>query len=412
MRILHVVTAFPRSPDDVITPWLVELLRRLRAAGHEVEVFTSAYRGGGNRQFEGLAVHRFRYFPAAWEDLTHDEAVPERLKRGWRYRLAVPCYLLGGMLGIWRLCRRRRYDVVHVHWPMPHALFGWVARAAGGARLVTTFYGVELRWVKSTMPWLRPFLARAATSSDRAVAISQYTAREIREVADVPVTVIPYTTGLRDAAPAAAATPSARPAVDRSRGFTILFVGRLVARKGIPTLIEAARRLRATLPIRVVVIGEGPERPAIEALVAQAGLDGVVELRGRVPQDALARAYQEAGALALPAIVDARGDTEGLGVVLLEAMSFGTPVVASGIGGITDIVVHDQTGLLVPPGDPVALAGAIERLARDPALRQRLAHAGLRRFRDDFSWPALVQRWDDLYREAVTSPGAGAPARG
>ncbi|MBI2536383.1 MAG: glycosyltransferase family 4 protein [Gemmatimonadetes bacterium] len=411
MRILHVVTAFPRSPDDVIAPWLVELLRRLRAAGHEVEVLTSAYKGGGNRDFDGIPIHRFRYFPAAWEDLTHDEAVPDRLQRAWRYRLAVPCYVAGGVIGAWRWCRRRRYDVVHVHWPVPHALFGWVARAACGARLVTTFYGVELRWVKSTMPWLRGFLARAAKTSDRVVAISHYTAREIRELADVPIAVIPYTTGLSDSG-AASPTSTSRPGVDRSGPFTILFVGRLVARKGIPTLIEAVRRLRETCSIRVVLIGEGPERPALEAEVARAGLDGVVELRGRVPPDALARAYQEAGALVLPAIVDLRGDTEGLGVVLLEAMSYGTPVVASDLGGITDIVAPDQTGLLVPPGDPVALAGAIERLARDTALWHRLADAGRRRFRDDFSWPSLVRRWDDLYREAVRSPGSGAPARG
>ena len=74
MRILHVITAFPRSTDDVIVPWLVELLKHLRAAGHEVEVLTSAFKGGGNREFAGIPVHRFRYFPARWEDLTHEEA--------------------------------------------------------------------------------------------------------------------------------------------------------------------------------------------------------------------------------------------------------------------------------------------------------------------------------------------------
>ncbi len=407
MRILHVVTAFPRYPDDVITPWLVELVRRLRAAGHEVEVFTSAYRGGGNRELDGITIHRFRYFPAPWEDLTHDEAVPERLRRGWRYRLAVPCYVLGGMLGIWRLCRRRRYDVVQVHWPMPHALFGWVARAACGAHLVTTFYGVELRWVKSRMPWLRGFLARAARSSDRVVAISRYTAGEISELANVPITVIPYATGLGNtaAAPAAPAAP-----------FTILFVGRLVARKGIPTLIDAARLLAPALPIRVVIVGDGPERPALEAEVARAGLAKVVELRGRVSSQDLIHAYQQAGALVLPAVVDARGDTEGLGVVLLEAMSYRTPVVASDIGGITDIVIHERTGLLVPPGDATSLAGAIERLARDPELARRLGEAGYRLVREQFSWEAIVERWNEVYRGAVSSGaqsrGSAAPPRG
>ena len=195
MRILHVVTAFPRGPADVIVPWLVELIGRLRAAGHEVEVFTSAYRGGGNTDFRGIPVHRFRYAPARWEDLTHDEAAPDRMRRSLLYRVLPVAYVAAGVWAIWRLCRRRRYDVVHVHWPVPHALFGWAARRAGGARLVSSWYGVELRWVQSSLPWLRWFVRWALGISDVVVAISSYTAGEIARFARTPVRVIPYTLG-------------------------------------------------------------------------------------------------------------------------------------------------------------------------------------------------------------------------
>ena len=181
MRILHVVTAFPRSTDDVIVPWLVELLKHLRAAGHDVEVLTSAYKGGGNREFAGIPVHRFRYFPARWEDLTHEEAAPDRMRRSWRYRIMPPFYVVCGMWAAWRQGRRRRYDVVHVHWPVPHALFGWAVQRACGARMVTSWYGAELRWVKGSLPWLRPFVRWALAASDQVVAISSYTAREIAE---------------------------------------------------------------------------------------------------------------------------------------------------------------------------------------------------------------------------------------
>ena len=133
MRILHVVTAFPRGPEDVIVPWLVELIVRQREAGHDVEVFTSAYRGGGNTAYRDIPVHRFRYAPARWEDLTHDEAAPDRMRRSLLYKLLPLPYVLAGMWSIWRLCRRKRYDVVHVHWPVPHALFGWAAGGGGGS---------------------------------------------------------------------------------------------------------------------------------------------------------------------------------------------------------------------------------------------------------------------------------------
>jgi len=390
MRILHVVTAFPRFPNDIISPWLVEMLKRLRAAGHDVEVFAPAYRGGGNREFEGIPIHRFRYFPARWEDMTHDQATLDRLRRSPRYKIMPLFYVLGGVWAAWRLCRRRRYDVVHVHWPLPHALFGWAARRACGARMVTSWYGVELRWVKSSLPWLKRFLVWALRASDQVVAISSATAREITNLVPVSVRVIPYTVGFPEAAPGASL-----PRADDT--FVILFVGSLVERKGVRYLIDAVPLLPAHLPAKLVIIGDGAERSRLEAQVRQRGLEHRVEVRGRVAEQELRRAYAGASVLVLPAIVDARGDTEGLGVVLLEAMSYGVPVIGSDLGGITDIVIDGETGLLVPPQDSAALAAALERLATDRGLARRLGEAGGSHVRRHFSWPAIIAQWEECY---------------
>ena len=394
MRILHVLTAFPRSKDDVIVPWLVALLKRLQADGHEVEVFTSAYKGGGNQSFDGIPVHRFRYSFARWEDLTHDEATPDRMRRSLLYRILPLFYILGGLLGIRRLVRWRQYDIIHVHWPVPHALFGWMGRRASriAPRLITTWYGVELRWVQSSLPWLRGFVRWALRISDAIVAISSYTAREIARFAKAPVVVIPYTLPFADG------ESKARLSRTGGGGFQVLFVGRLVERKGVKNLIDAVQRLPADLRARLVVIGDGPEREGLEARVRDVALEGRVEIRGRVSDEELRAAYARSDVLVLPSILDARGDTEGLGVVLLEAMSYGVPVVASDIGGITDIVEHDKSGLLVPPGDPAALAQALERVARDPALASRLGTAGEQRVRRAFGWPEIMAQWDAVYR--------------
>ena len=251
MRILHIVTAFPRTSGDVITPWLVELLQRLRAAGHDVEVFTSAYKGAGDQVVDGIPVHRFRYFFRGWENLTHEETAPDRMRRSLLYRVLPLFFVAAGMLAIWRHVRRQHYDVIHVHWPMPLALLGWAAQRAHRAPLVSTFYGVELRWVKGSLRALKWLVRWAARRSDRVVAISSYTAHELRELADVPIEVIPYTTAL-----------PAPPSLPKATGGppVLLFVGRLVERKGVPYLIEAMGLLR-DLPIRLIVVGDGPERP-------------------------------------------------------------------------------------------------------------------------------------------------------
>ncbi len=393
VRILHILTAFPRYEGDVIAPWLVELLLRLTRRGHEVEVLTSAYRGGGNRSYAGILVHRFRYFPARWEDLTHDEAALQRIRRSLRYKLAAACYILCGILAARRLGRRKQFDVIHVHWALPHFLFG--RGAARGSPVVTTFYGAELSLANSSLPGLRRLLISAARRSDRTVAISRHTAGQVESLCGVRPEVIPYGVGLPVSAGGDREPLPSSPGGD----FSVLFVGRLVERKGVDILLRAAAQFSQSESARLglVIVGDGPERHRLESLARELELDRWVEFKGRVGNAELQRCYRSARVFVLPAIVDRRGDTEGLGVVLLEAMSYGIPVVASKTGGITDIVEDEINGLVVEPGDPAALAAALERLARDPALASRLGAAGRCTVESRFSWDAIVERWEQLY---------------
>jgi glycosyltransferase involved in cell wall biosynthesis len=395
MRILHLVTAFPRDERDIIAPWLIELIKRQRAAGHDAQVFAPSYQGSGDHLLDGIPVHRFRYFFARWEALTHDESAADRMRRSLLYRLMPAPFVLAGMFAVWRLCRRERYDVIHVHWPAPLALWGWAAKggAARPTAVVLTFYGIELRWVKRSIPFLKGFVRWACRRADRVVAISTETAREIRDLIDVPVEVIPYTTPFGDDHGARALSAG------DGKHTTILFIGRLVQLKGLAFLIEAAATLRGRVPTRIIAIGIGPERQRLEQLARERQVE--VEFRNKVPDAELRQAFLTSDMLVLPSIIDARGDTEGLGVAILDAMAYGLPAIASRVGGIPDIVEDGVSGLLVPPADPQALAHAIERLARDPAYARQLADAGRERLQTHFSWDVITKRWDAVYRSAA-----------
>lgn len=385
MRILVVSTAFPRDADDPTVKWLAEAIRRLRARGYAIEVFTSAYKGGGNTSLDGIPIHRFRYFFRKWENLTHEESAPDRMRRSLFYAMLPAFYLLFGSIAMWRLQRRERYDIVHVHWPLPHALFGWVARIARRrTRIIMQFYSIELRWVNQRMAILRGFLRRAIRTADRVVAISTATAREVSALAgaDVPIEIIPYAVEM----PEHRATPH-----DQA---TILYVGRLVERKGVAYLIDAATSLPDA---RIVIIGDGPERAALEGRAKERGVTDRVEFRGWVTPGELDGAYSSATVFALPAVVDKRGDTEGLGMVLLEAMSYYVPVVTTALGGITDIVENDKTGLTVPPNDAEALATALRRLIDDRTLAARLGTAGEKMIEERFSWPRIIDQFAGIY---------------
>ncbi len=397
MRVVHVVTAFPRSPGDPITPWLVELVRRQREAGLDASVLAPAWRGGPTAEaFPGIPVRRFRYAPAPLETLTHEETVPDRLRRRPASFGLLPGYLLGGI----RAAHRAGADgpeVVHVHWPMPHALFGAAARWGSGGRaaVVSSFYSVELNWVRRRIRPLTPFLRWTVESADAVTAISRSTARAVREIAPVPVSVVPYGAALEDTG-----EPPARPALSEPGRLRLLFVGRLVERKGVEVLVRALAELRTRRPAELTVIGAGEREASIRHTVLACGLGDAVRLAGSVPTEALARAYGDHDVFVLPAVVDAKGDTEGLGVVLLEALRFERPVVASDLGGIPDIVEPGRTGLLVPPGDPSALAAAIESLAQRPSEARAMARAGRARARERFGWDRVLRETARVYAEA------------
>lgn len=394
MRILHVVTAWPRDPQDVITPWLATLVEKQADRGHEVDVLTPAWRGLGDQPGARISVRRFRYAPALFERLTHEETVPDRLQRHPAYAALVPGYLAAGVSAARRLGRERRYDVVHVHWAVPHGLAGWAAaRAARGAALVTTFYGAEIRWAEKRFPPARAFL-RWYCPRSRLVAISESTRAMIAPYAGGrPIEVIPYGVPLPEAGPG--------PAVARGGPPRILFVGRLVARKGVGRLLEALTRI-VDRPWRLEIVGFGPERDPLERRAVTLGIADRVEFLGQVTSGELVAAYRRASCFVLPATLDERADTEGLGVVLLEAMSFGVPVVATRRGGIVDIVDDGRTGILVED-DPAAIARGIAGVLDDPGRALSLGEAGRSCVRERFGWDSIVDRLEAVYRSRLES---------
>ncbi len=400
MRVVHVATAFPRDGEDVITPWLVEMIRRSRERGIEAEVLTSSYRGSGDHRLSGIPVRRFRYAPSAWETLTHDETAPDRVRRSPLHAALVPLYLAGGCAAAWRMGRDAP-DLVHVHWPVPHALFGAAMRTASSGRtaLVCSYYAVEVNWVLHRMRWLRPFLRWSARTADAVTAISTSTADAVRKVSGRDPRIVPFAAALGEEE-ATGPGGTGRVPLASSGPLRLLFVGRLVERKGIEVLVRALPRLLEERDVRLTVVGEGEREASLRATARDAGVEDRVEFTGFVSREELSRRYASCDMFVLPAVVDRKGDTEGLGVVLLEALRHERPVVASRAGGITDIVEDGRTGWLVPPGDPAALARRILDVAGRPDDARRVARRGREVVEERFGWERILEGLGAAYREA------------
>jgi len=380
-------SVFARSETDAEVPWLRESLRRLRLTGMQIHVLAPSWRGLANHSIDGIPVYRFRYAPKPLEILTHDEGAPSKLaRRPWFQILAIP-YILMGAWACWRLCRRFKPDVIHAHWPFPHGLMAWPAGRFLGIPLVLNFHGAELLLTKR-YPWVAVALRFVLQRAQGIICNSSFTSSAVKKLHRVETRIIPYGTTI-----AYRGLP-ARP-LRENEVFNVLFVGRHIERKGIEYLIQAAELLSADR-FCIRIVGQGDLTDRLKGMAR--GLRHVV-FTGKLNSVELQEEYARAHCFVLPAIVDSKGDTEGLGVVLIEAAEAGLALVASDVGGIPDVVIHGKTGLLVAPRDSRVLAQTLIQLSEDDSLRQRLVINAQLHIRAHFDWDVITRKQISLYQE-------------
>ncbi|MGI8650423.1 MAG: glycosyltransferase family 4 protein [Rubrobacter sp.] len=394
MRVLFVTSTFPRSDDDDQVPWLLELALVLREKGIEIEVLAPTYAGLESHEVFGIPVHRYRYWRKPGEIVTHETGAMNKMGSGSGMLLPALSLVGAGVAAAARLARSRRYEVIHSHWPLPMGLPAQAGAWAstGDPRLIATFHGAEVALARRKSHY-RPVLKKLARNLDAAVANSRSTARTVEELTGVMPEVIPF------GPPRGAVDFSRESGEPRDAGLpAVLAVGRMIERKGFPVLVRAAEKLRGRA--RIVIVGGGEYEPAVRREIESRRVEDVVTLAGRLTNAELAAAYAGCAVFCLPAVFDSRGETEGLGVVLIEAMSHGKPVVASGIGGIPDAVEDGVTGLLVEPNDPGLLARRLLDVIEDGPLARKLGEAGRERARSLFSWDGVAAKHIALYERS------------
>lgn len=192
--------------------------------------------------------------------------------------------------------------------------------------------------------------------------------------------------------------PEPRSDASRNGAFETICVARLSPEKGHAGLIEAtARLLRNGLPVRLTLVGDGPDGEMLEALARDLGIAEQVTFAGRLDEAATLKAIAGADILVLPSFM------EGLPIVLMEAMALGVPVAASRVAGIPELVEEGRTGLLFDPANWAGLEHAIERLFRDPELRDKLAGAARLRVAEEFAYPDAAAPLIEHFRDPAAA---------
>lgn len=295
-----------------------------------------------------------------------------------------------------RLLREGRFDVIHLHEPFMPLLPYFVLHHSTTAN-VATFHAYSRNQLgyRHGRFLLRPFFARlhgriAVSATARSFIAQHFPSR---------YEIIPNGVDLER-------FQGATPRPELADGTpTILFVGRLDERKGFPTLLRAFARLRRQgIVARLVIVGAASDRQRgqYEQLIAAAEIPDIV-FTGYVPMSELPRFYQAADLVCAPS----RGG-ESFGMVLIEAMAAGKPIVATRIAGYQELVEHGREGLLVEPNDSEELAAALRLLLGDPGWRDEMGQAGRAKVRE-FAWPIVVQRILQEYDRAIGEFQHGAP---
>jgi glycosyltransferase involved in cell wall biosynthesis len=392
-RLLVLASTYPRWKNDHEPSFVHELARRLVDRFEVVVVCPHAPGAMRHEWLDGVRVERYRYAPARFETLVNDGGIVTNLRRTpWKW-LLVP----GFMFMQWAVARRevRARTTVHAHWIL---IPGLVARLLS-APFVVTSHGADLFALRGSVPMtLKRFVVRRCRALTVVSAAMQADADAL--LGNRRSQVSPMGVDLRESF-----VPD--PTVEREAG-RILFVGRLVEKKGVEVLLHALPSIIEAVPhARLTIVGFGPLEGDLRKECSDRGLDEVVTFAGAKPQDALARYYQSAAAFVAPFRPAASGDQEGLGLVLVEALGCGCPVVTSDVPAVRDVVSAISGATQVPPGDVEALARAVIAVLLGDAQDKAAASRAL--LMEKFDWDAVARRYAELLSNADAKASGEKP---
>lgn len=401
-RIGYVLKVYPRFSETFI---VTEILAR-EAIGDELSIYALKPTSDARFHPEIARVQaRVNWVPRPlnmcelWEQIAGslDPRLLERFPAVLPVIRELPGFEAAQGLALAASVLRDGIDHLHAHFASLAGRMAWIASSLTGVPYTVTTHAKDLYHESVDPAWLR----RVCGDAEQVIAISRFNEEHLRrELAGTGADIrLRYNALELDRFPY-------RPAQQPDGPLRIAAVGRLVPKKGFADLIDAIAALRVQgRPVEARIAGDGELRGELQERISRAGLDGHVHLIGPRTQQEVRELIADAHVFVVPCVPAADGNIDGLPTVALEAMAGGTPVIGTAVSGLPEVIRDGETGILLPPGDPAALAGALARVADGSVDLPRLA-AGARR---------LIEEHFDSREQAATlsawQRGTPAPQR-
>jgi len=394
MKICMLTTSFPRYKGDYAGIFVYHLAKAISSRGNDVLVIApNDSRLLSYEKIDGIGVYRFNYFIKRFQRLAYGDGILPNIKNNKWLILQVPFFLFFQFMAILKIAKKERPDVIHAHWIFPTAFSAVLAKKLQKIPVISTVHGGDIFGLKG--PLFTKIIKYTLKRSYVCTVNSKATLDAVRRILERDYEIIPMgvnTTGYS----------KERSSGDIRRRFRVkdkllLFVGRITEKKGVEYLIRAIPDVLKAFPhTKLLIVGEGDLKEQLQKLSFQLHLQDAISFTGSMTHEELPNYFASADIFIGPSIIAESGDTEGLGVVFLEALAAGCAVVASNVGGISDVIIHEKTGLLVEQKNPDQIAEAIIRLIEDGDLRKRLIENSRQHVEDNFGWDKIGQKFHEL----------------
>ncbi|MBO06271.1 MAG: hypothetical protein CMI58_04465 [Parcubacteria group bacterium] len=395
-NILVTATTFPRWKNDSEPPFVLNLCKELKKSFNVIVLAPHYKKAKKYEIMGGIKIYRFRYFfPVALQKVCYEGGILENLKRSFIARLQIPFLTIFELISVLRLLKKEDIDIIHAHWIIPQGFLAYVANKLTKKQYVVTAHAGDVFPLKNNI--FKKLAKATLKNSSYCTVNSSYTKKAVNNIGKtIRIGVIPMGVNLKYF--------NIKNKSDfLKRNFKakhiILFVGRLAEKKGLEYLIKAMpeviRKFRNT---KLLVIGKGPAENKLKQLTKKLDPDRKIIFLGKMSNEQLPKYYASSDIFVGPSITTKSGDTEGLGIVFLEAISSGIPVIGTNVGGIPDIIKNNKTGLLVEQKNPKELSKAIIKMISDNKLRKKLQYNAYQHIKELYNWKNIGKRFTKVFK--------------
>ena len=396
-KILVIVSRYSidnNDPGDFIT----ELSESVRKKGYLVNVLAPHDFGLKlEENINGVRVYRFPYFiPFKYQKVAYGPGILDNLKKSILATLQVPFFILFELLYAIKILRKTDSDVIHTHWIIPQGFVGAICKKLYNVKHVSSIHGSDINMLKNSLI-LQYFFNFIIKNTDQITVNSSFTKKILFNIIGAEnenkIHVIPM-------------------GIDQNKFFPqnnhqlrnkyseeniLIYVGRLIDWKGVKYLILGLKKVVKTLPnTKLIIIGDGPEKKDLKKMANELNLSNNIEFLGEIKNTEIPKYYCISDIFIIPSIV-VGGHTEGLGVVTIEAMACGTPVIGSNVGGIPDVIKDGYNGFLVEEKSPNELEDKIIKILSDKNIKETFHQNGINTVNDVFSWEIVSKKFIRLF---------------